>query len=80
LKNISIKRVASGIPNSVGGVDLLIRWGYFNESKVIKYIYFTVTPYNAVRDKQKSKIGNTDNITVEITGPINSNYDFTSIY
>lgn len=63
--------------NSVGGVDVLIRWKN-NSSKDIKYITFTVEPYNAVGDRVASSIGNKTTAYLEVTGPISpfNGYDF----
>jgi len=66
--------------NSVGGVDFSIEWGYFDESKIIKYIYFTVVPYNAVGDIVRCEIGNHSTFTGQITGPINAMNDFETSY
>lgn len=54
--------------DSAGGVSFSIY--YRNESdKEIKYLYFTVSPYNAVGDKVSSSIGNESTIVCKATGP-----------
>lgn len=54
--------------DSVGGVDISIAWE--NRSpKTIKYIYFTVTPYNAVGDVVSCEITNNSTVCVYCTGP-----------
>jgi uncharacterized protein YoxC len=65
---IHVTKLAVGSPNSAGGVDLFI--GYVNNSdKVIKYITFTVAPYNAVGDVVYSEIGGTSTFNALDTGP-----------
>lgn len=67
---IRVIRLYTSEPNSVGGVDLHIIWRN-NSNKTIKYIRFSVTPYNAVGDPQSSEIGGTSSINAKVTGPIN---------
>ncbi|WNS46511.1 hypothetical protein [Paenibacillus sp. MMS20-IR301] len=67
----SILRVSeswSSEPNSAGGVDLHIKWQN-NSTKVAKYVYFSVEPYNAVEDIVGSEIGGTTTFTGRETGP-----------
>lgn len=65
---IRVTRLSFSKPNSAGGVDLYI--GYTNLSqKVIKYVTFTVTPYNAVGDVVHSQIGYKSTINAKDTGP-----------
>ena len=65
---IRVKKLSKSNPNSAGGVDLFI--GYTNNSdKVIKYVVFTVTPYNAVGDRAHSDIGNISTFRAQDTGP-----------
>lgn len=59
-------------PNSAGGVDLELEFTNSN-SKTIKYIYFTVTPYNAVDDVVSSEIGGKSTTKLRYTGPIRPN-------
>ncbi len=56
--------------NSANGVNFKILWGYFNKSKIIKYIYFTVVPYNDVGDIQTGEVRDHSSFTGQITGPI----------
>lgn len=58
--------------NSAGGVAL--RFTYKNDTeKTIKYAYFTVVPYNAVKDKVSCTVKRVSEQTVKITGPIEPN-------
>jgi len=59
-------------PNSAGGVSCNIRFVNISHKR-IKYIYFTVVPYNSVDDKAYSSIGNTSEITLDHTGYIDKN-------
>lgn len=65
---IRITKLAKSEPNSAGGVDVFI--GHTNMSdKTIKYITFTVTPYNAVGDKTYCTIRRESTVTLSDTGP-----------
>lgn len=55
-------------PNSAGGVDLTIVWKN-NSDKVIKYVVFSVEPYNAVNDVVSSEIGSGSTFNGKETGP-----------
>lgn len=55
--------------NSVGGVDVKIAFTNCSD-KTIKYITFTVEPYNAVGDKVKCEITKDDTALLQVTGPI----------
>ena len=66
INNIAIDR--SGYAN---GVSFVIKWLYTNPRKTIKYIYFTVVPYNSVGDIQKCEITGRSAFTGQETGPIN---------
>jgi len=60
------------LPNYAGGVDCIIQ--FFNISdKRIKYIYFTVVPYNRVDDKAYSSIGRISETILDHTGYIEKN-------
>jgi len=59
-------------PNSADGVDFSISYGYFDNTKNIKYIYFTVVPYNAVGDIQTCQITGKSTAIGKVTGPISS--------
>lgn len=67
---IIIKDVTVDDINSAGGVEFFIKWQYINDKKVIKYIEFTVVPYNEVGDLQKCSIRNKTSVTCQVTGPI----------
>lgn len=65
---IRVTKLKVGKPNSAGGVDLFI--GFTNNSdKIIKYIYFKATPYNAVGDSVKCDIKRESTTGVKDTGP-----------
>ncbi|MCL2813567.1 MAG: hypothetical protein FWD23_03100 [Oscillospiraceae bacterium] len=68
---LSIYSIVTSKPNNANGVDLSILFS--NESdKTIKYMYFYVTPYNAVDDIVFSSIGDKSTVGLELTGPIES--------
>jgi len=77
-KRISINYVNIIDINSLGGVNFGISWRYFDKSKVIKYIYFTVVPFNAVGDRQSGEIGGHSTFTGQVTGPIHGSFNFES--
>ena len=56
--------------NSAGGVSVELDWMYLDENKKIKYIEFTMLPYNNVGDVQKSEVGGHSLFTGQSTGPI----------
>ena len=60
--------------NSSDGVDLQVQAQYLKKSKTIKYLYFTVQPYNAVGDLVKCNIRDYSTFTGKITGPIIASY------
>ena len=57
-KPINIIGVAIEDINSADGVDISITWQYLNTSKDIKYLYFTISPYNCVGDPVKGRYDN----------------------
>ena len=57
--------------NSAGGVDFSITWQYLDNSKDIKYLDYTVVPYNCVGDPVKGKY-DSGRFTGRITGPISA--------
>lgn len=58
-------------PNSAGGVSVQFRYG--NDSdKTVKYVTFTVVPYNAVKDVQSCTISGISEARLQVTGPINA--------
>lgn len=68
--NIKIYDVFINDIDSVGGVEPCIRWR--NDSgKTIKYIYFTVTPYNSVGDAISCRISGDCTVRLKSTGPYN---------
>ena len=71
--SIEIIKYYTSSPNSVGGVDCNIIWKNLSE-KTVKYVRFTVVPYNEVNDRVKGEYdynGNGEK-TVEVTGPVKS--------
>lgn len=68
-ENLRIGGVVVDDINSADGVSIKIFWR--NESnKDIKYLTFSVTPYNAVGDKVSSSIGGKITVNCKITGPL----------
>ena len=65
---IRVTRVWCSSPNSAGGVDAYVSFTN-KSSKTIKYITWTVVPYNAVGDIVESEIGNTSTANLSDTGP-----------
>lgn len=66
-QGVRVLRIYKSI-NSVGGVEPTIVWR--NDSgKTIKYIYFTVVPYNAVNDIVSCRITGDTYTTLKCTGP-----------
>jgi hypothetical protein len=57
--------------NTAGGVDFSITWQYLDKSKDIKYLDFTVVPYNCVGDLVTGEYDN-GRFKGEITGPISA--------
>jgi hypothetical protein len=53
---IAIVKALAGSPNSAGGVNVYIDWQNISD-KEIKYVVFTVMPYNRVNDIAPSDIG-----------------------
>ena len=69
IKNsIKVTRVWTAKPNSAGGVDLYINWKNLSD-KVIKYVYFTVEPYNSVNDTVTCTIRHYSEFTAQDDGP-----------
>lgn len=71
--SIEIIKYYTSSPNSVGGVDCNIIWKNLSE-KTVKYVRFTVVPYNKVNDRVKGKYdynGNGEKV-VKVTGPVKS--------
>jgi hypothetical protein len=66
---ILILRCKSSLPNSAGGVNVDIFFQNISNRR-IKYIYFTVTPYNKVDDIVRSEIGGKSNVVLEQVGYI----------
>jgi hypothetical protein len=59
-------------PDSSGGIDCAVNFVNISDKR-LKYIYFTVVPYNNVDDKAYSTIGNTSDVTLDHTGYIEKN-------
>lgn len=75
-KKIIIRGAGVSEINSANGVDFSIDWAYIDNAKDIKYIEFTVTPYNNVGDLQRCNISGHSNFTGKVTGPISANDKF----
>ncbi|TFY99265.1 hypothetical protein EZ313_22135 [Ramlibacter henchirensis] len=58
--------------NSAGGVELEARFVNPNKMSSIKYIRLQVTPYNAVGDVVRTRIGDHSTTWIRATGPIRS--------
>ena len=56
-------------PNSAGGVS--VQMTFQNDTqKTVKYVYFDVVPYNAVKDAQSCTISGKTKAELSFTGPI----------
>ena len=76
-KSIEIIKYYTSSPNSAVGVDCNIIWKNLSE-KTVKYVRFTVVPYNEVNDRVKGEHdynGNGEK-TVSVTGPVKSKQIF----
>ena len=64
--------ISTSKPNSAGGVDVEIHFKHEGSTATgdVKYITFTVVPYNAVGDVMSSEIGNKSKTNLRLTGPI----------
>ncbi|MDT0617361.1 hypothetical protein RM531_02640 [Salinisphaera sp. P385] len=65
-----ITSIVSSIPDSSGGVDLIVMMKNPQNSKAIKYLSFDLTSYNAVGDPVSGRIGDADRFGLKLTGPI----------
>lgn len=68
---IRVYDVSVSAPNSADGVDCSVDFSNISE-KTIKYITFTVEPYNAVGDMVEDEIRNSSITNLKLTGPIES--------
>ena len=57
-------------PNSAGGVGAKIVYRHLNPAKVIKYLVFTVAPFNAVGDQVYGRLSRGSQQKLKVTGPI----------
>jgi len=72
---VILSRIFQTHPNSAGGVDILVI--FFNTSnQTLKYVDFTVMPYNKVGDVAPSEIGRKTVANLRVTGPIKPNEDW----
>jgi len=65
------------LPNSAGGVSCIFEFMNVSDKR-IKYVYFTVVPYNAVDDIVTCTISRASSVTLEQTGyiaPFANNYE-----
>jgi hypothetical protein len=67
--SLQIVKLKTEKPNSAGGVDCNIVWKNTSD-KTVKYIRFSVAPFNAVNDMVASEIGNKTYVKLEVTGPV----------
>ncbi len=67
---LTVFGIISSGPNSVGGVEVSIAFANRDSVRTLKYIHFTVTPYNAVGDAVASSIGRESTQRLSVTGPI----------
>lgn len=72
-KDSTIKMVYLGSPNSVGGVDVAVNWFNYSEN-VVKYITFTLTPYNAVDDVCFCSVTRKSTLSLKATGPFEKGF------
>jgi len=68
-QNMLIRNAKIEDINSAGGVSFSIEW-LNSSTKAIKYVYFTVVPYNRVDDIQSCRISGRSSFTGKVTGPI----------
>lgn len=66
---LAVYKYSSGTPNSAGGVDVNIHYKNIS-SKDIKYIVFTLKPYNAVDDIVTCTISGRAEAKLKVTGPL----------
>ena len=71
IKNIKVTEI-----NSSNGVNFKIDWIYLDGSRIIKYIDFTVRPFNAVGDVQKCEIRDNSDFIGRVTGPIKASDNY----
>ncbi len=67
---IWIENVRTLEPNSAGGVEVRFAWRNLSPTKIVKYAWFDVIPYNAVNDRVASEIGRKVLATLESVGPV----------
>ena len=67
-----IQSVSTSRPNSAGGVDVNIEF-WNTGKKTIKYVYFTVEPYNTVDDVTISEINGKSQALVQVSDYIGEN-------
>lgn len=75
---ILVQSMTTSTPNYAGGVDVRIKFWNVSD-KTIKYVYFTVEPYNRVDDVTASTIGGKSLVKLEAVNYIEQNqcYDAT---
>jgi hypothetical protein len=56
--------------NSAGGVSPIVRLTNIDQSSALKYVWFTLRPYNGVGDPVKGRTRNRDTRTMRATGPV----------
>lgn len=75
---LSVKGASVYNINSAGGADMNIGIGHLNKDKVIKYLIFEVSFYNAVGDILRCKITDKTRFRLQVTGPIEYSEDYES--
>jgi hypothetical protein len=68
--DILILGAGPGGPNAVSGVDVYIGFESLDERRVVKYAYFTTTPFNAVGDSVNCSVTHRSTARLKATGPI----------
>ena len=70
-----VLEIETSDPNSAGGVDVDITYRKTSDATDddIKYVWFTVVPYNRVGDAEASEIGGKSKTTIRYVGPIDDN-------
>ena len=76
---IKVTKVWTSSPNSAGGVDLFINWKNLS-NKVVKYAYFTVIPYNSVKDNVTCTIRKYSRFTAQDEGPYKQGQGLSGTY
>jgi Protein of unknown function (DUF1566) len=71
-RDLVVTGLAAGAPDTFGGVDLEFGMQNLDPERAIKYVYVTLTPYNAVGDPVTCELRRRSEVKVEITGPLDA--------